>query len=80
MPINVKYEKEVRFGLGVVVIKLQDTSIIGWQVPAFEHTKNTSIAEKDYIMKELNNMQAIRNGTEEGRGDLYKSSVYFKVY
>ena len=64
--VNVKYEKEVRFALGVAMVTRVDGSVDGLHIPAFEYTEQTIIAEKDWKKKQSEAMAYIRSLTANG--------------
>ena len=44
--VNVKYEKEVRFYLGVSLVQLDNGEVEGRRIPCFEYTEHTILAHK----------------------------------
>ena len=44
--MNVKYEKEARFALGVALIKKLDGTVEGRRIPLFDYTKKKSLVRK----------------------------------
>ena len=65
--VNVKYEKEVRFALGVAMVTRVDGSVDGLRIPAFEYTEQTIIAEKDWKKKQSEAMAYIKSLTSGGQ-------------
>ena len=50
--VNVKYEKEVRFVLGVAMVE-KDGAKLGVGIPEFEYTEKTIIAQRAWEKKEV---------------------------
>lgn len=51
--VNIKYEKEVKFSLGVALVQKDAidgicTKIVGIRIPLFEYTEQTIITDRDY--------------------------------
>lgn len=46
--MNVKYEKEVRFDLGVALVKMPNREVIEKYIKVFDHTKQTILVENDW--------------------------------
>ena len=64
--VNVKYEKEVRFALGVAKVTNLDGSVLGLRIPAFEYTEQMIIAQRDYLKKQNEAMAYIKSLTANG--------------
>ena len=63
--VNVKYEKEVRFALGVALVKLHNGEVEGRRIPCFEYTEQTIVAHKDWIRKYDDYIRHIKDLTTE---------------
>ena len=63
--VNVKYEKEVRFALGVALVQLDSGEVEGRRIPCFEYTEQTIVAHKDWIRKYDDAIRHIKDLTTE---------------
>lgn len=64
--VNVKYEKEVRFVLGVAIFTKLDGTVVGIRIPEFEYTKKTIIAERDWFKKEAKACEYVQDMQNSG--------------
>ena len=66
--VNVKYEKEVRFALGVALVKTTNGDVVGKRIKEFEYTEQTIIAEKDWQVKVRLAIGEVKSRTGDGYG------------
>ena len=79
--VNVKYEKEVRFALGVALVTYPDGTEAGLRIPLFEYTEQTILAHRDWntkLREEMNRVKGLQSGGRwvvSGRGEnaIYES-------
>ena len=65
--VNVKYEKEVRFALGVAKVTKLDGSVHGLCIPLFKYTEQTIVAQKDFVKKQKEQYAYIKSLTKPGQ-------------
>ena len=65
--VNVKYEKEVRFALGVAMVTRLDGTVNGLRIPLFDYTEQMIIAEKDWKKKQNEAMSYIKSLANGGQ-------------
>ena len=68
-PINmkVKYEKEIRFALGVAMIKRSDGLVSGQWLPDFYYKGKTIIPHSDWERKVRDEINRVKNLKQKGR-------------
>ena len=66
--VNVKYEKEVRFALGVALVKNLDGNIVGMRIKEFDYTEQTILAHKDWQKKVKEAISDVKSRSTDGDG------------
>ena len=58
--VNAKYEKEVRFALGVALVKYPDGIETGLRIPPVGYTEQTILAHQDWNTKLCEKMNRVK--------------------
>ena len=76
--VNVKYEKEARFALGVALVRTNEGRTEGRRIPLFDYTEKTIICDLDWrkLCCEANTMVRGGEGLGGWKGDYREGRLY----